>query len=371
MKKGQSLQALAAEIERQAKTKKDYYGPTNGPVSMVLNRPDSNTIDPIFQLRDVGNFAIGDIAHDQIASHTGIPKRYYDKMRAEAPELLVDNVTAWFNKYPATRMIRTLDGRARAFLSDSYAPLDNYDFAAATLPIIQSRGLNIMSCEITEKRLYIKAVDERLFRDVPVGHKMGDGTHTIFDTVAPAVILSNSEVGFGRLVLDTGVYTRACTNLALFAKGGMKRTHVGARHRMTENVSVDDLDAVMSNETKQKTMEALWLQVRDVLAASFDEGVFSQRLDQLQAAAGNQITGKVEKVMEVTAKTFDLNEGERESIFQHLIKGGSLSQYGLHAAFTRASQEVDSYDRATELEYAGGKVIELPKAEWLRIAEAA
>lgn len=372
MKNGQSLQTLAAEIERQAKTKKDYVARTDGPISMKIEagRQDSNGANFALALRDVGDFTVGDIAHDQIATHAGIPKRYYDKMRAEAPELLVNNVAEWFERYPAPRMVRTLDGRARAFLSDSYAPLDNYDFAAATLPIIQARGLKVMSCEITEKRLYIKAVDERLFRDVPVGHKMGDGTHTIFDTVAPAVILSNSEVGFGRLVLDTGVYTRACTNLALFAKGGMKRTHVGARHRMTENVSVDDLDAIMSNETKQKTMEALWLQVRDVLAASFDEGVFSQRLEQLQAAAGNQITGKVEKVMEITAKTFDLSEKESDSIFRHLIEGGSLSQYGLHAAFTRASQDVESYDRSTEMEYMGGKIIELPQLEWRRIAEA-
>lgn len=373
MKTGKTLQEIATEIERQYQSKKDYVARTDGPARMIFeSRNRENTVgDPILRLDGVGDFAVGEIAHEQIGAHTGIPKRYYDKMLAEEPALLVNNVTAWFNKYPAPRMIRTLDGRARAFLSDSYAPLDNYDFAGATLPIIRDRGLAIMSCEITEKRLYIKAVDERLFRDVPVGHRMGDGTHTIFDTVAPAIILSNSEVGFGRLVVDTGVYTRACTNLALFSKGGMKRTHVGARHRLTENISVDDLEAVMSNETKRKTMEALWLQVRDVVAAAFDEGTFGKRLEQLQAAAGNPISGKVEKVMEVTAKTFDLNEAERESIFRHLIAGGSLSQYGLHSAFTRASQSVESYDRATELEYAGGKVLELPRAEWNRIAEAA
>jgi hypothetical protein len=54
-----------------------------------------------------------------------------------------------------------------------------------------------------------------------------------------------------------------------------------------------------------------------------------------------------------------------------LIEGGSLTQYGLHAAVTRAAQDVADYDRATELEYAGGKIIELPKTEWKVLSEAA
>jgi hypothetical protein len=38
---------------------------------------------------------------------------------------------------------------------------------------------------------------------------------------------------------------------------------------------------------------------------------------------------------------------------------------------TRMSADVESYDRATELERVGAKVIELPKHEWREIAEAA
>lgn len=368
MKQGRTLTELAAEIERQYKNKRDFVASTAGPLSMVY---DEAQAAPAIALADNGDFNINDIAHDQVATHTGIPVRYYHKMLAEKPDLLVDNVTAWFQKYPAPRMVRTLDGRVRAFLSDSYQPFDNYDFAGATLPIIRQRGLTIMSCEITEKRLYIKAVDEQLFRDVPVGKKMGDGSHTIFDTCAPAVVLSNSEVGFGRLVVETGVYTRACTNMCLWANGGMKRTHIGAKHKMLDGVDVADLENIISIEAKQKTMEALWLQVRDVVGAAFDPATFDKRLEKLAATADNKITGKVEKVMEVAAKTFDFNTSETESIFKHLIEGGSLSQYGLHSAITRTAQDIESYDRATELEYAGGRVVELPRAEWARIAEAA
>lgn len=386
MKTGKSLSELATEIERQATTKKDFIGVTGkmSGVEMVhdlTGRPGSedeprkkenaNFGGIALQVADKGRFPINDIAHDQIAEHVKIPKVYYDRMRTNAPDLLATNVNRWFEREPQARMIRTLDGRARAFLSDKYNALDNYDFGHAVLPLLADRKLEVMSCEITERRLYIKAVDTALFRDVPVGYKMGDGSHRIFETCAPAIILANSEVGYGRLVIESGVYTRACTNLCLFSAGGFKRTHVGARHRLTEGMDATDLDAIMSDSTRRKTMEALWLQVRDVVASAFDQKVVTKRAEIFEAAAGRAITKPVEKVMEVVQDRFGLNDGERESVFQHLIKGGALNQYGLHAAITRAAQDVESYDRATELEYLGGKVIELPRTDWQALAEAA
>ncbi len=365
MKTGKSLQELAAEIERQATTKKDYVANLDAVTMVAVDGT------PQIHVEGKGQFGVRDIAHNQIAEHVKIDRRYYDRMRRDAPELLATNVDHWFRKYPAPQMLRTLDGDVRAMLSPAFQTLDNHDFAEAALPMLLSRKLTVMSAEITEKRLYIKAVDEKLFRDVPVGYKMGDGSHKIFDTCAPAIILANSEVGFGRLVVETGVYTRACTNMALFANGGMKRTHVGARHRLADGMDVADLEQIMSAATKRKTAEALWMQVRDVIASAFDEKIVAKRVEAIETAAGRRIEGKVERVIEVAAERFDLNDGERESILKHLIEGGSLTQYGLHAAITRAAQDVESYDRATELEYLGGRVVELPRSEWQTLAEAA
>ena len=41
------------------------------------------------------------------------------------------------------------------------------------------------------------------------------------------------------------------------------------------------------------------------------------------------------------------------------------------SAVTRFSQDVADYDRATELERIGGRLVELPKADWARISAAA
>ena len=366
MKTGRDIQSLAAEIMRQAETKRDLIASTK---AMDIAVVDDKVA---LQVGDKGTFPINDIAHNQIASLTKVPRDYYHRMQSEAPGLLANNIKTWFDKYPVARLVRTLDGNARAMLSDKYpVTFDNFVFANAALPILEKRKLEVMSCEITERKLYLKAVDTQLFRDVPVGFKYGDGSHQIFDTCAPVVILSNSEVGFGNLVCETGVYTRGCTNMALWAAGGMKRRHIGARHHLAEGLDVEDLDEVLSSATKRKTAEALWAQVTDIIAAAFDTKTIDNRLEKIAATAKNQITGDVSKVVELTAERFGLNDGEKTSVLNHLAAGSSLTQYGLHAAITRAAADVESYDRATELEYMGGKVIELPRNEWATLAEAA
>jgi hypothetical protein len=117
-------------------------------------------------------------------------------------------------------------------------------------------------------------------------------------------------------------------------------------------------------------MEALWLQVRDVIASAFNKELFTKRAEQLAAIAENKIEGAVEKVVAMAAVRFALADTERESVLKHLITGGSLTQYGLHAAITQSAQDAADYDRATELEALGGKIIELPRNAWEEISEA-
>lgn len=372
MKTGRSLTELAMEIDRQSKAKHDYIADTRKlDVVAIDGKPMlTMSVPGEFGGTTEKHFEIGDIARSQIAEHTKIPKQYLDRCFAEAPEVAGINIKTWFDRYPAERMIRTLDERNRAFLSNSFRPLDNYDFGQVILGACADRKLDVVSCEITERRMYIKAIDKSEFQ-VPVGYKMGDGSHRIFDTCCPVFIAANSEVGFGRLVLDTGVYTRACTNLAWFTDGGMKRTHLGSRHKIVEATGVENIDHLLSDRTRQKSDEALWLQLRDVLKAAFDGKLVEKRVERLTAAAEAKITGDVPKVLEVASDKFGFSESEKGGILKHLIEGGSLTQYGLHAAVTRMAQDAADYDRATELEYIGGRIVELPRTEWAVLAEAA
>ena len=366
MKTGISLVDLAKELERRSAAKTDYIAPAER-LEMA--------VDPVAQtplLKLVGGeqaFAVNSVAHNQIAEYAGIPMQYYRRMAAEAPALLASNVNRWLqDKAQANerRMIRTLDGNVRAVLSDKYRALENEDLAEAILPVLLDRKLLIMSCQVTETRLYIKASGPTIERDVPTGRRMGDGTHTIFDTVCPAISISNSEVGHGALSIETGVYTRACTNLALFG-ASMRKYHTGARAELS-----DDVYALLTDKTKRLTDAAVWSQTRDLVAAAFDEAKFEAIAKKLgQATEDRIVDSDPVGVIEVVGKRLNLTEGERKGVLSSLIECGDLTRYGVHAAITHYSQRVEDYDRATELERAGAKVIELPRNDWQEIVKAA
>lgn len=282
MKTGRTLQQLAVEIERQRATKEDFVAPT----SKIAMTSDARVVLDGLQ-RDP--FQANEIAHGQIAEYTGVPKPYYDKMRAAAPELLARNVNHWMHGQPDKRLVRVLDGNVRSFMSDRYRPLENADLAEAVFPVIMDAGLVVVSCEITERRLYIKAFDKRIEREIAI--KGTDPAHTFLkDVVFPSIVISNSEVGYGALSVAAGLYTGGCTNFAAFNDSRMRKYHVGAKHAGGENI-----EALLSDATKRLTDAAVWSQTRDVVKSAFAIAAFEERVGRIQQTAVNRIEGDVVK----------------------------------------------------------------------------
>ena len=85
---------------------------------------------------------------------------------------------------------------------------------------------------------------------------------------------------------------------------------------------------------------------------------------KLRESVEAKITGRVQDVIELTAKAYDMNQAEQDGVLSYLIQGGDLSLYGLSNAITRASQDIDSYDRATALETIGWQVATMAPAQW-------
>jgi hypothetical protein len=312
---------------------------------------------------------LGDVAHSQIAEYLKIPLPYYNRMRAEEPELLADNVNRWLEKLDSSkpegqRLVRTLRGRARAVLSNTYQPRDNAEMLEAIIPPLIKHGVDLVSASVGEKNLYLKVVDSRIRRDLPL--PLGQG-HSHFDTVSPALVLRNSEVGYGALAIQASIWTAGCTNLAIIQEMSVRKFHVGRR----EELAGESYRELLTNETKMLRDRAYWAEVRDVALGAFQMSVFEAEVQKLAGAAATPITGKIDRVIEVTQAKFSLTGDEASSILDHLVRSGNLSKYGLHAAVTRASQDLDSYERASEFEKLGGDIIDLPDSEWRVIAEAA
>ena len=346
MKTGKTLMELAAEVERQSDTRHDFIAPSQS-ITMEATGKE-------LTLKDAGTFDVNSVAHGQLSDRLKIPKRYYDRMLDSAPELLAGNVNHWLQGSDDKRMVRTLDGTARAVLSDRYRPLDNFELMQAVLPVLKDTGVEMVSCELTERRLYMKAVTPKVTAEVEIG-----------DVVQAGILVSNSEVGCGSVRIEPLIFRLICLNLAVMQDRSVRKYHVG---RISGNGG--DVEQFFRDETREADDTAFWMKVRDVIGASFKEEVFRASVDRLKNANERDITGSVEGAIEMVAKEFSLTEGEREGVLRNLIIESNLTQYGLLNAVTRTSAEVEDYDRATDLERVGGKILELPMPTWYKIATA-
>jgi hypothetical protein len=344
-----NLVELATEIMRRAESKRDFVAETT---DLVFGE-NALAIDA------AGRFPLTDHAHGQIADRVGIPKRYYDRMRAEAPALLADNVNHWFREQPERRMVRTLDGKTRAFLSDRYHRIDNEQIADAVLPALLERGGHgaVVSCCVTDAKLYIQALFPRLEGEVRRG-----------DPVQGGVIVSNGEIGNGALDVRPMIYRLVCTNGLISGQiaedARLRRKHVGRRVEMGEDYSV------YSDDTLKADDRALALKIRDSIRALAQPQLFARILAEMRDAAHQQpVSNPIAAVAEL-GKAYPIAQGERDSILMNLIRDADYSKWGLVNAITETANDHPSYDRAVELQRMGGRVLELKPGEWRQIASA-
>lgn len=358
MKTGRSLIDLATEIERQRTTRKDYLADTKALEMEFQVFPPEKLGTPLLMGLNGKSMPLRPHAHNQIASDLGIPKAYYDKMLNEAPELLTENVNTWLGKNPSRKLVRTLDSEVRGWLSNKYRPLDNFDLFEAAVPTLTKCGTHIVSCELTETRLYIKAVLPTLQTEIRGSKQKGD-------LVQAGVVISNSEVGAGSVRVEPLIMRLVCLNGMIAPDSSLKKYHIG------KGADVDGVRELLTDEAKRADDAAFWLKVRDVVRGSFDEIVFRTLVGRIEEAAHMPIVGKLPEVVEVTADRFGFQEDIKDSVLRHLIEGGDLSRWGLVNAVTATANHQNDYERATDLERAGGKILELSQQDWSRISEAA
>ncbi len=182
MKTGKTLTELAVELDRQNNAKRDLMVPVES-MSFVVGDEGPKLCVGGDGAR-VEAFGVKPVAHNQLGEWLHIPRRYYDRMLTEYPELLEENVNGWLGRRAGeSRMIRTLDGDARAILSQRYRRIDNHDVASAALPVIGGiDGAEVVSCELTDTRMYIKVVTPRLQAEVKKGDIVQAGLITALCT---------------------------------------------------------------------------------------------------------------------------------------------------------------------------------------------
>lgn len=352
MKHHMKLLELAQELQRQSDAKQDYLVDTRQ-LSVRYSDPEKAVLE-IPQLGE--EFELAETAHQQMAQRLAIPKRYYERLRKEHPDLLENQVNALMKREPERRMVRTLDGQARAILSDRFRRLDHDRLVETVLPLVAEQQIDMQasSFSLSAERLYMKLVLPRTEAEVRKG-----------DIVQSGIIISNSEVGLGTLQITPMLYRLVCTNgmVAPESVAKVQKTHRGARHAV--------LGELLSEETLDTQDRAFWMEVGDLTHATLDKKHFLMLVDRMRQATEHDLEGDPAHAIDILRKQHALSESEGEGILVHLLRGGDLTQYGLLNAVTRFAQDVDDYHRSTELETLGGQILEMSNSSWRRIATAA
>ena len=295
----------------------DTWG--DSPVIRVLDREGIDQIEPL---------EIQQTAHQQIGTYLDIPSKYYDRMLQRDPALLSYNVNRWFQKEPEQKLLRTMDGKARAFLNNRYRRIDNLDIARVVLPIIgEMDGARFESCEITDDRMYLKVVNPRLQAEVVPG-----------DVVQAGIMISNSETGLGAVNIQPLIYRLVCSNGMVVNEAGTRRAHIG-------RVNTTDVNfALYSQQTLDAEDRAFVLKIQDTVRAAVDEARFSTVLDRMRESKQAQLnTQDLPGLVKLAGSSFGILEEEGKGVLQHLIEDGDFTLYGLANAITRFSQDVESY----------------------------
>jgi len=347
MNEGRGMQAWAAEIERQAQVKQDFIVPTTD----LVMTPDSavSFVSNQQSFKGTPNF------HGQLAGRLKIPKAYYDRVKESNPPLLADNVNHWLTQVPEKRMVRVMDGLARAYLSDSYRILDNKDLLQSILPTLREHDFKIKSSEILYNRMYLKVTFPEMRAEITHSKRVGD-------FVEGGLVISNSEIGQGSLKIEPFMYFLACTN-GMVQNSLVRKYHVGRRYD-----SDMEYRELITDATNKAINDAFWMKVQDLVKGAIDVDLFKIRVEHLETTTQNGIEKEPEQVVEIVKRNYALSDTQGAEIFTNLMNGDDLSQFGLANAVTAAGNIQNLYEESNKLETIGGDIIDLPRDQWENLA---
>lgn len=359
---GNDIVALAQELERQKQTKRDFIVPSsqiqaekivmeNGLPKIFMTIPSVETADASLR------FEITNHCHDQISEKTKIPRTFYRRLQDSHPDLLVKNINTLIQEKDK-RLIRTLDGKARALLSDRYKIIDNHDVLFNAMDVIktlnetQGSEINLLRADLTETRLYIKAVSNKLIDEI-FGHKENKERG---DAVQGGIIISNSEVGNGAYRVMPFMNILKCNN-GMISEQSFARIHLGKTKEVGE--------INWSDTTLQLDDAALWSKIKDLIIGTFDPDIFRKWVDKINNVARTEIERPVLAVNNVVKK-YDLPQNKQEELLAAFAQEG-YTQWGLSNAVTALAQKEQDYETQITMEKIGSKILEDSVEELVKV----
>lgn len=294
------------------------------------------------------DFSVIEHAHRQIASRTQVPWNFYDRLRNDHPDVLVNTMNTLWSREPEQRLVRTFvngERTARAWLSDRYRVVDNLPFLTAALEEAERHGAQVVTAHVDETRLYVKLLTPRQ-TDVAKG-----------DPIQAGVIISNSEVGDGKVSVSPFVMRLVCTN-GMVAAQNYSKMHLGA--------SLDD--GIQSAETQEKESAWIFSAIQDWIKHALAEDNLSKIAAAFQRSQEVRIDTSAKLAVANVVRHGGLSKVEAGGVLDRYLRADNDSQFTLVNAVTHlAHSGTESYRRQVELEELGGKLLDMQAQEFTRL----
>lgn len=299
------------------------------------------------------------VADEGIANKLGVPVAYLKRLRTERPDLYDANVNGWLYGAPDgapdgrkffVRCFRGDDadtGIARAFLSDSYRPIDNFDVLTAALDGVREAGVavNIVGADLTDRRMVVRvaapqvqALAPTLLRGYrsPFTGESGSDNPTVF----AGFQISNSETGGGAFAITPRLIVQVCRNGMTITKDALRSVHLGSR--------LDEGVIRWSSTTMERNLALVRAQTVDAVTTFLDTDYMTRVITRLEALA-DEVVETPDAVKTIT-KAAGYTAEQQDAILSHFIRGGQTTRAGVFNAATAAAQTVEDGDTAFDME---------------------
>ena len=374
-----SLEDMLHVITEQNKMKQDYIAPTNQLQFRTLQNEGEAAYSQIVMETNQGEptkiLNVNQHCFDQIAQKAEIATPTARRLQQNYPREMDNLINAIWQKENSKRMVRTFEnsnhtnsfnydnhtGTARAFLSDKFKTFDNSDLLESALPTLGESDAcwKIVNFANTDKKLYIRLKSEVIQSDAGVG-----------DLMAHGIGISNSETGSGSVAVFGINWTLACLN-------GMQTENVTRKAHITSARDGDTWN-VLTDETKQADNHSLKLQLRDIVSSYASRDAFDENIEKMKRAKEDVVDVPMNESVENLGKVLTLSKKETSNVLEGLLQTIGQSGYEqsqkinratLVNACTAAGNNADP-DNVDFWQRLGGKVLNLGKTDWNRVAMA-
>ena len=377
-----SLEDMLHVITEQNKMKQDYIAPTNQLQFRTIESEDkvhgTNHSQIVMEANNGEGTKILNVnqhCFDQIAQKAEIATPTARRLQQNYPKEMDNLINAIWQKENSKRMVRTFDnanhtnsfnydnhtGTARAFLSDKFKTFDNSDLLESALPTLgeSDASWKIVNYANTDKKLYIRLKSEVIQSDAGLN-----------DLMAHGIGISNSETGSGSVAVFGIAWTLACLN-------GMQTENVTRKAHITSARDGDTWN-VLTDETKQADNHSLKLQLRDIVSSYASRDAFDENIEKMKRAKEDVVNVPMNESVENLGKVLTLSKKETSNVLEGLLQTIGQSGYEQNQKINRATLvnactavgNTSDPDNVDFWQRLGGKVLNLGKTDWNRVAMA-